>query len=245
MPVSVLLLFTGGFQLYDRIHFGWLLSICLVVSILTRYYRQASLSTRLKIRKSLACIILAMEIVKDLYHVSQGTFSFYYLPLHLCSLAIFIVFWHAFLPTKTNKEMLYALVFPGALAALIFPEWTTTAIFSYMHNHSFIIHGLLIAYPILLLATGELVPDWRQLHKVAIALSITAFPIYFFNKYYDLNFMFLNTPSPGSPLVLLEQWFGNPGYLIGFAGLIIVVWFVMYAPVSVMKKVLYRKTHVS
>lgn len=236
MPVSALLLLTSGFQLYDSIHFGWLLSICLVVSILAMFYRKASLSKSLKIRQSLACIILAMEILKDLYHFTHGTFSFYYLPLHLCSLAIFIVFWHAFLPTKTNAEMLYALVFPGALAALIFPEWTTTAIFSYMHNHSFIIHGLLIAYPILLLATGELVPNWRQLHRVAIALAITALPIYFFNKYYDLNFMFLNTPSPGSPLVLLEQWLGNPGYLLGFAGMIVAVWFVMYFPVSLIIK---------
>ena len=104
-----------------------------------------------------------------------------------------------------------------------------------MHNHSFIIHGLLIAYPIMLLTSGELVPNWRQLHKVAIKLAITVFPIYFFSKHYDLNFMFLNTPSPGSPLVLLKQRLGNPGYLIGFAGMIGEVWFVMYMPISMMK----------
>ena len=235
MHVSSLLPLTVRFQLYDSIHFGWLLSISLAIYFLTMYFRQASLSTRLKTRQFLACIILAMEILKDLYHITYGTFSFYYLPLHLCSLAIFIVFWHAFRPTQANTEMIYALVLPGALAALIFPEWTTTAIFSYMHNHSFIIHGLLIAYPIMLLTSGELVPNWRQLHKVAIALAITTFPIYFFNKHYDLNFMFLNTPSPGSPLVLLEQWLGNPGYLIGFAGMISAVWFLMYMPISMMK----------
>lgn len=236
MNERVFFLLSDGFQLYDDIHFAWLLSISIITSILTIYYRQASLSTRLIVRQSLACIIFAMEISKDVYHIIQGTFSLYYLPLHLCSLAVFIVFWHAFRPTKTNAEMLYALVLPGALAALIFPEWTTTLIFSYMHNHSFIIHGLLITYPIMLLTSGELVPDWRQLHKVAIALGITAIPIYFFNKYFDLNFMFLNTPSPGSPLVLLEQWFGNPGYLIGFAGMIVIIWFLMYVPIGIMKK---------
>lgn len=121
MHISSLLSLTGGFYLYDNIHFGWLLSIGLATYLLAIHYQQASLFSRLKIRQSLACIVLAMEISKDLYYITHGTFSFYYLPFHLCSLAIFIVFWHAFRPTKTNTEMLYALVLPGALAALIFP----------------------------------------------------------------------------------------------------------------------------
>ena len=134
MHIPSIIILVGGFQLYDNIHLGWLLGIGLFIFLLTMYYRQAREPLRSRIRQWLASIILVMEIVKDIYHIVRGTFSFYYLPLHLCSLAIFIIFWHAFRSNSTNKEMLYALVLPGALAALIFPEWTTTAIYTYLHH---------------------------------------------------------------------------------------------------------------
>ena len=63
---------------------------------------------------------------------STRHFSFYYSTYVAWPFSLF-----TFHPTKTNAEMLYALVLPGALATLIFPEWTTTPIFSYMYNHSF------------------------------------------------------------------------------------------------------------
>ena len=32
--------------------------------------------------------------------------------------------------------------------------------------------------------------------------------------------LFINWPSPGSPLVIFEKWMGNPGYLIPVSYLI-------------------------
>ena len=39
--------------------------------------------------------------------------------------------------------------------------------------------------------------------------------------------MFVNRPSGGSPLEWLAQWMGNPGYLLGYAGLILLCIFLM------------------
>ena len=38
------------------------------------------------------------------------------------------------------------------------------------------------------------------------------------------------------PLETFEQWFGNPGYLIGFFGLVFIVWVIMYIPFIGCKK---------
>ena len=50
------------------------------------------------------------------------------------------------------------------------------------------------------------------------------------NKIIGTNFMFLNTPSLGSPLVLLENLFGSPGYIFAGICLIFIIWISMYLP---------------
>ena len=53
---------------------------------------------------------------------------------------------------------------------------------------------------------------------------------------WDTNFMFLNGPSKGSPLVFLYDIFGG-GYLIALIVLVLSAWLLMYLPWEVS----YRK----
>lgn len=221
-----------GFQLYGALHIGWLIIIAFITLISTYYYTVTSPERRKKYRFALPIVLIVLEIIKDFILFLNGTFTLDELPLHLCSVAMFLILWNAIRPTALNKEILYALVLPGALAALLFPSWTEIPVFSYIHFHSFVHHTLLIMYPVWLLVSGELKPNPRELHRVAIFLISLALPIYLFNKAVGTNFMFTNYPAPGSPLVLLEQWLGNPGYLVGFAGLILIVWFFIYLPLE-------------
>lgn len=219
-----------AFSLYGAIHIGWLIVIAFITLISASYYTVASPDVRRKYRIALPIVLIVLEIIKQLLFFLHGTFTLQKLPLHLCDIATFLILWHALRPTSLNKEILYAIVLPGSLAALLFPSWNEVAIFSYSHIHGFVQHALLIIYPIWLLLSGELKPNPRELHRVAIFLIGLALPIYLFNKTFDVNFMFTNYPAPGSPLVILEEWLGNPGYLVGFVGLILIVWFFMYLP---------------
>ena len=93
-----------------------------------------------------------------------------------------------------------------------------------------LLHGLLAAVPILPIAGGEFRPDPRNLPKCfAVSLALCV-PIYGVDKALDQNFFFLNTPSPGSPLVLFQQWLGSPGYLVGLPVMLGLVWIVLYGP---------------
>ena len=57
--------------------------------------------------------------------------------------------------------------------------------------------------------------------QVILFMTIVVTPIYFFDKKFDVNYMFVNRPSIGSPLVWLAHWIGEPGYLVGYAALMV------------------------
>ena len=47
----------------------------------------------------------------------------------------------------------------GAMAALLFPDWTRYPLFNYMHINTFLIHGLLVLVPVLVLTSGRYRPS--------------------------------------------------------------------------------------
>jgi len=179
-------------------------------------------------RSRRACLILgwsilAMEIYRDIVLLFIGYHGIYELPLHLCSLAGFFCFLHALRPRDWMGQVLYTLCLPGALAALLFPDWTRYPAINFMTIHGFLFHGAVVLYIRLALARREIVPDIKKLWKPVVFLCILVPPVYLFNKIFHANYLFINVPSPGSPLVLLERLLGNPGYLIGYAVLILLV----------------------
>jgi uncharacterized membrane protein YwaF len=111
-------------------------------------------------------------------------------------------------------------------------------VFSYFNLHSFFIHFLMFVFPLLLISAGEMRPRLTDLWRSVIFLVVVLPPIYFLNHALGTNFFFLNLAAPGSPLEPLQA-LGMPGYLFGFAGLVLVFWLILYLPwmiKSVMEK---------
>lgn len=219
-----------GFNLFSAYHVTWLVSIALFTAAAAYCYRRATPGIRRIVLLILGSSMMILELLKDGILLVIGKFGLEYLPLHLCSFGIFISFFYALYPSKRKGELLYGLSLPGALAALIFCNWTVYPPFNFMHLHSFIIHGMLVMFPVLLLASGELVPNVKYIKDALFFLLAVSIPVYFFNKWAGTNFLFLNTPSKGSPLVLFEELLGNPGYVLGFVPLLFLVWSVLYLP---------------
>lgn len=55
-----------------------------------------------------------------------------------------------------------------------------------------------------------------------------------FDKCFDCNYYFINWPVPNSPLAWLAERMGNPGYLLGFAGLAAAVILTEYLVMHIM-----------
>ena len=218
-----------GFSLFSPLHWGWLAFLALFTCVVSLLYRSGDCTARVRWRRGLAFALVADELFKMAGLFIGGNYMFDYLPLHLCSINILLIAVHAFRPSRTLDNFLYTVCIPGALAALLFPTWTELPFFNFMHLHSFTVHTLLAAYPIVLTVGGDIRPDIRYVPRCLLLLLGMAIPIYGINRLLDTNFMFLMDVEPGNPLYPFEQAWGN--HLYGFPVLIAAVIAVMYAPV--------------
>ncbi len=226
-----------GFSHFDVIHIVWLSVFVLITVLNCIWYQKLSEKGKGIWKKIVALLIVADELFKMAMLTIGGRYTWGYLPLHLCSINIFLIAIHAWKPSKTLSGFLYTVCVPGAIAALLFPTWTDLPVLNFMHLHSFTVHILLAMYPIVLAISGELAPTWKQLHKYMLLLVIMTVPIYIVNLLLDTNFMFLISADPGNPLYLFEQLWGN--HLLGFPVIIAGVLIVMYVPMELIRR--FRK----
>lgn len=227
----------ASFIPFDALHWRWLLGISLAIIVLTLLYVRMSSFGRMQTKRLLAYSILIGEIVKLVVVVQQGKSLLYYLPIHLCGLAIVLLMLHIYRPTALVQEILFSLTLPGAFIALLFPGWSDEPVMSFIHIHSFIYHGIITGYPIMILASGELRPNYRNLWKVTIVLLLVIPIVYFFNASSGTNYMFLNRPIANSPLMLIYNTFGKNGYIAGLFLVAVVIWLLQYSVYAIASRI--------
>ena len=221
-----------GFQMYRAVHITWLLSIAVTVIAVALIYRKCGERARGAILWTIAALTLGNELAKYIVLGVSGHFIPDYLPLHLCSINIFVILAHAITKKPVLAEVLFAASLP---AALLFPSWVALPPTSFMHIHSFTVHTELFLYPLLLLV-GGFRPSFRRLCPAIPVMAVTAVGVFFFNKAFDTNFMFLNGAGEGNPLSFFESVLGDPGYLISIPFLLAFVWAVMYGSAYLMRR---------
>lgn len=155
-------------------------------------------------------------------------FRLEYLPFELCSINLFIIGWHAWKPNRLTDNFLYTVCISGAAAALLFPSWTKLPGLNFMCIHSFTVHILLILYPIVLTAAGEIKPALKEVPKCLALLAGLAALALVLNLLWDTNFMFLMSVGKNNPLFWFKKNWGN--HLLGFPVLIAAVIVVMHGP---------------
>lgn len=217
-----------GFSLYDSIHLTWLAVFAVLTLVCCFHYRRLSENARGKWRKIAAALLIADEIFKQTVLILTGNWLPEYLPLHLCSINIFVICYHAFKPGHLSGNFLYTVCIPGALAALLFPSWTELPLLNFMHLHSFTVHILLAMYPIVLTAAGDIKVDAKTLPKCLLSLLAMAIAAYLINPVLNANFFFMANAGKGNPLYWFEVNWG--GHLYGFPVLLAAIVTVMHLP---------------
>ena len=205
----------------------WLaLLICLIV-FLGRAYREGTNEKRKSMRIAVALLIIADELLKDIAMPLTGQWEWEFLPLHICSISVFIVAIHAFTENRLAGEYLYAVTLPTASLAMLFPDWTgSLPLFNLMCFHSFSIHLLLVLYPSLMLS-GGFRPSLRYLKKLVPVFAMMFVIMHFINNALDTNFFFVNGGGVGNPLSLIEGRVGML-YLAAMPVIAAVGWLPMY-----------------
>ena len=216
-------------------HILWLLAALTAWLMLCRSYKRCVPARRVRKRCAIAGAALTTELLRAGLLMLAGEYGIGRLPLHLCALAIYISFLHALRGGELTGQFLYAFCMPGAVCALLFPDWSAYPAFHFMSVSSFALHILLVGYTLMLVAGGDLRPDTRRAPACLGVMLLIAVPVYIFDCLMGTNYMFLNWPSPGSPL----EWFaflGRPGYLLGYLPLLAAAWAVIYGLAWILDK---------
>ena len=235
-----------GYPLFGTAHLLSVAITLLAVGVAIAGFRRLDEAKRRRCLKLIPISMVILELFKDLFLVSIHRFGIGYLPLHVCSIGIFAFLLREFLPWSRAKELFgeiaFILIMPASVAALIFADWTIYyPVWNFINLHSYVWHGLLVLYPVLLLINGEVSPSIRHIHWIVIFLIIVVPPIYLFDKHFGCNYFFVNWPVPGSPLEWLEERFGNPGYLVGYGILTLATMVLVYACTGLARKLLENK----
>ena len=214
---------------YSLGHFIWLGLLFFLIFFLGKKYRAADEDKRKKIRIAIASLIMLDEIVKDIIMPITGQWDWSFLPFHLCSISVFVVFIHALTGNRILEEYTYAITLPTASMAMAFPDWTgALPCMNLMCIHSFSIHLLLVLYPCLLLY-GGFIPSAKQLFRLIPIVAFLAFVVYFVNGALGTNFFFVNGGGDGNPLTFLEKYIGG-WYRLAFPVIAAICWIPMYLP---------------
>ncbi len=222
-----------GYPLFGMVHIASVVVILLAIVFFVLFFFRLTEKKKKMIRRGLPIFMVILELFKDAFFLSVHRFSLGYLPLHACSIGIFVFLLREFLPWDKLKaifgEIALILIMPGSVAALIFPNWTELyPVWNFMNLYSFLWHGLLVLYPMLIYFSGEVRPSVRHIHYEILFLCVVVPPIYVFDKHFGYNYFFVNWPEYDTPLEWMASFMGNPGYLVGYAALAVAVMLIVY-----------------
>ncbi len=222
-----------GYPLFGIVHIMSTGITLLMVLCGIKAFLRLETGGRKKVLKAIPLLMLFMEIFKDCFLIRVHRFGLGFLPLHVCSIGIFIFLIREYVPSRRVKEfcgeLSYVLIMPASFAALLFPDWTVYyPVWNFMNLYSYMWHGLLILYPLLLRLAGEVEPSIRHIYRPVIFLLVVTPFIYLFDKSFNCNYFFVNVPPAGTPLKWIASVMGSPGYLVGYAVIVMMVFVIVY-----------------
>lgn len=242
----------AGFQIYGPEHFLWLGGIVACLILFCLFFSRSALPIRERILNAVVFFALFLTFSQDVILTIIGQMSLHTLPFHLCDLATFVYLIQRAIYLREmytvqafdgpdfrsrHKETCFSavlgeisltLLMPGAVLGILFPVWTPYPILNFMTIHGFIYHAMVILYPLLLFADGQVQPRFSHIWYPVAFLCCVVPPVLFFDRKFQTNYMYLNHAPEKTPIRYLENRIGNPGYLVGYALLIFLMIIAVY-----------------
>lgn len=110
------------YPLFGTVHLIELALSALFLLCMVWWYRRSTPRTRRHILVGITAALLADEAALLLGMACTGQWNWSYLPLHLCSINVFVCLYNTLTDRSWCKEELYALCIPGAALALLCPS---------------------------------------------------------------------------------------------------------------------------
>lgn len=151
-----------------------------------------------------------------------------HLPLHACSLLIWLAGFMLITRNYRIYEFVYVLGIGGAFQYLMTPD---LGIYGFPHFRFFqalLSHGLLLTAGVYMTAVEGFRPTWKSLLRVILWTNVYMAIIYPINLLIGSNYLFINAkPATASLLDLLPGW---PVYIFFMELLGVVTFLILYLP---------------
>ena len=224
----------AGFDYFGPAHLGYLACSVVLIGVLCAAYRRLPSGTawgspRRTMQLVIAAIPLAMLASRDVMMYHAGVFDPNWWPLHSCNICELLMLVYALKPNQLCGESLATMGIFGALAALLFPSWSYCPPFTWPSVCGSTEHTLIISFTAMVVTGRDYEPSVKRIWMPLVLFGLYVPAAYAFNKAFDTNFMFLNAPPGGSPLVAVAELFGSAGYIVPLVVVVVACWLALYA----------------
>ena len=213
-----------AFELFGNTHLAALAGLVLLNLILISF-RNTSEGTKAGLRWLLALILWFNEFAWHYWNYVVGKWTIQtMLPLHLCSLLVWVG--ALMLVTKSYRiyEFMYFMGIAGAIQALATPDLGIYGFPHFRFFQTFISHGLIVTSAIYMTVVEGFRPTLKSIPRVVIWMNIYALLVFFINTAIGSNYLMINyKPETPSLLDLMPEW---PIYilymeLLGFVSILL------------------------
>ncbi|MNO42688.1 Integral membrane protein [compost metagenome] len=189
---------------------------------------------RMIIRYGLAGVLLATEIMLDIWYVTWGVWDVKRtLPLELCSISLLL----SVVMLCTGSRLLYHFLFFAGMCGALQAVLTPNLFYGYPHFRFlefFIAHLAIILAPLYMTWVEEYRPSWKSIGWTMLFLNVLAVAVGALNVILGSNYMFLrHKPDTPSLLDLLGPY---PYYLLVEEGIALVMFAAVYTIFFVIPK---------
>ncbi len=222
------------FQLFGTAHLIGLAVILLVELFLIFGWNALRPSPRARrvFRYALATILVVDESLWHWWNWYIGYWSIQYmLPLHVCSLLVWLCVWMLVTQNYALYDYAYFLGIGAASQALFTPDAGPYGFPHFRFWQVLVSHGAIVTTAIYLTAIEGLRPTWKSVLKVAVGTNIYLAIIMIVNARLGSNYMFVaHKPDLDSLFRLMPEW---PWYILVMEALGMAIVALLYAPFAI------------
>lgn len=229
-----------AFQLFSLQHLAAIATLLLLIGYFFWLRKHPSEKAEKVTRWTMASLLIVNEFGWHLWNLVNGTWTVQtMLPLHLCSVFVFLS--AIMLVTRSYGifEFAFFLGIAGAMQAFLTPDLGSYSFPHFRYFQVFVSHGLIIASALYMLIVEHMRPTWKSLLKVVIVGNLYYVALFFLNRALGSNYMYTShKPETASLLDVLGPW---PWYLLVIEGMAAVVFLLFYAPFAISDGVKKRR----
>lgn len=221
--------FGKPFELFGPPHLVALLIVFAINAGLLIWGKRMGPRARVVFRYSLATLLIVDEAAWHLWNWSGGQWTIQtMLPLHLCSVFVFLSAYMLVTKNYQIYEFAYFLGIAGAMQPLFTPD---AGIYGFPHFRAFqvmISHGSIVTAAVYMTAVEGYRPYLSSLRRVLIGGNLYMLFVGAVNAILGSNYLFIaHKPETTSLIDVLGPW---PWYILSIEALAMVVCLLLYLP---------------